>query len=199
MNTHQRVAELLPWYVNGSLDEVEMTLVEQHLLECTTCTDDMASEMGIAQGIQPVEDDTSRLAALVAGQAPAYQELRRRLPVERRRWQKMLFAAGLAASFILAAVSIELWVAAPASDGVFEPMTRSTPALDGAVTHLQFAFHATTPEREIRRLLLTSGGRLLGNPSATGVYRVAIAGSDAQEVFTYLSQQPAIRWIELER
>ena len=34
---HSEVADLLPWFANGTLDEDERARVERHLVDCIAC------------------------------------------------------------------------------------------------------------------------------------------------------------------
>lgn len=38
--SHVDISELLPWYVNGTLEQEQTKLVDQHLEECPSCRDD---------------------------------------------------------------------------------------------------------------------------------------------------------------
>jgi anti-sigma factor RsiW len=41
---HEQAQQLLPWYVNGTLEADEAALVEAHLAECAECRADLAAE-----------------------------------------------------------------------------------------------------------------------------------------------------------
>jgi len=42
-DAHRRAQELLPWWVNGTLDELEAAQTRDHLARCTVCQDDAAA------------------------------------------------------------------------------------------------------------------------------------------------------------
>ena len=48
---HQDISALLPWYVNGSLDEGERQRVDAHLIECAGCREDWAQEQRVYEGM----------------------------------------------------------------------------------------------------------------------------------------------------
>ena len=39
---HVQTSELLPWFVNGTLDPEEHTRVERHLADCISCKQELA-------------------------------------------------------------------------------------------------------------------------------------------------------------
>lgn len=41
---HQEIQELLPWYINGTLNDRERPLVDQHLRECADCQHELAEQ-----------------------------------------------------------------------------------------------------------------------------------------------------------
>ena len=49
---HDRIAELLPWFVNGTLDEAERAVVERHVRECLPCRMSLQDERRMARLIQ---------------------------------------------------------------------------------------------------------------------------------------------------
>ena len=59
-------------------------------------------------------------------------------------------------------------------------------------------FAESTPEAEIRRLLATVRGEIVGGPSPLGVYTVALPadGEPLPVVLSHLRAQPQIRFAE---
>jgi hypothetical protein len=50
---HDQVSQLLPWYINESLNADEKTLVEAHLKHCQWCQQALANERLMIKGIEP--------------------------------------------------------------------------------------------------------------------------------------------------
>ena len=67
-NRHEAVQELLPWYLNDTLEADERTDVERHLQSCPECRDELEELKGL-QFAALLQPETSR--ATVDGAAPA--------------------------------------------------------------------------------------------------------------------------------
>ena len=68
---HQEVWELLPWYVNRTLDAQELAQVEQHLARCPACQEEVTRCHHIATAVRFVEEPApspspARFALLMA-------------------------------------------------------------------------------------------------------------------------------------
>ena len=104
---HQRVAELVPWYVNGSLEPGERDLVARHADECSACRAELEQERRLAAACRELDPPAPALhPAQVA-------RLLARLPRSRwqelPRWARRLVAAQAAAVVLLAAGAAALW------------------------------------------------------------------------------------------
>src|SRR5215510_9623301 len=55
-NAHQKVWEILPWYVNGTLEVGEHDFVARHLLGCQTCADEVARCRSLAAAVHDSEE-----------------------------------------------------------------------------------------------------------------------------------------------
>jgi len=75
--THDSTALLLPWYVNGSLDDEQRKMVESHVAVCLTCRSELNTQHHIARIVQS-RDATS------VGADIGFTQLRRRIQPERR-------------------------------------------------------------------------------------------------------------------
>lgn len=197
---HDQITELIPWYVNGTLDEREMDEVSEHVAQCTECTDEIRREVQLARALR---SEPTGLDALLARQGDNLRQLQARIHRPGNRWRRgtrlmirqppllaacaVLLVLGIGAGLLLAG--------APQRSG-YELLTN--PPVSGAPV-VQVIFHAEAREQDLRALLLDSGGRMLGNPSARGVYRIALpADSDAVVYARRLHGHPAVRWAEAE-
>jgi hypothetical protein len=67
---HQEVWELIPWYVNGTLEADEAARVEAHLARCPLCRREAEANRGLAAALREAEpavvEDDPRLERLLA-------------------------------------------------------------------------------------------------------------------------------------
>jgi len=207
--SHEEWDLLIPWYVNGTLNEVEMHQLEGHIAQCDACKTAVQWELELAKslnaspsGLETLKADKDKqyLALLEATDAPG---------VRRKSWQrpyapksaggKPLVLVASAASLMLALL-IGSWLLAPERPD-YQTLTRDS-GHSGEV--VQVLFHPSTPERDIRMLLLELDARILGGPSERGVYRLAIpetrqSGATQGKLSAEgLMRHPAIKWAEFE-
>jgi len=70
MNEHEKWHALLPWYVNGTLEERSRIALEAHLQACPTCRQELAvwqhisTAVGVQSALELPHDARSRLSAL---------------------------------------------------------------------------------------------------------------------------------------
>ncbi len=188
MNTeHQRAEKLLPWFVNGTLDENELDFVNGHLTRCTDCRRAVAIEIDLARMIS------------APAETPAldFESLRGRLRGARRRRRRVrgwLTGVAVAASFLIAS---SLLLMIPLQKPEYEGLTSPANVESGLVVQVVFA--PQTTERELRTLLLEGGGEVVEGPSPRGVYRVSLpTEADAATYAARLAAHPAVRFVEAE-
>ena len=174
-DTHHKKAhelcELLPWYVNKTLDEVEMRAVEQHLQHCGEC----AGELPILQAV-PVAVDNESVAVFTprpnTEQFLAHAKQRKlRRQVHTATW----IAGALAAS--LAGFALVLnWIQtddSAASSTVYETATNAgSGASFDYVLHV--AFEKGVDSRARGAALQALGPESIAGPDSAGYYRVVI-------------------------
>lgn len=209
---HEKVWDLLPWYVNGTLVDGERGTVEEHLAACAICREEVRYWHGFSELVREDGELTvsSRegLARLRRQRAPAGGRVRARrrgrlaplrdtpAPV---RW---LVAAQLGAILLLAgllAVSLTPPEAAgPGADGsappaAFRTLSDPAPGVPADSAHLRVVFSDQAREREMRGALITVGGRIVAGPSPTGVYTVAVEpGDDGEQALATLRSFPQV-------
>ena len=171
---HQTVQALLPWYVNGTLDDTEAARVHSHLAECARCQADAAWQQRLRPPALVTDDlvapaDVNRDWALLA----------RRLPVARpapaRRAQALL-GKWLAARWFPLAVGVQgvlvlalsfAWFWAPPREEPFRALGAAPPTLSANVL---VVFRPSVSEADIRRVLRANRAQLVGGPTATDAY-----------------------------
>lgn len=138
---HEELAKLLPWYVNGTLDDVERKRVQRHVEECAECRDNAemlgnvrrAVRSGSPAPLVPAPDEERLLATLDKdGRANIH-----------RTWPWIAAAAAVAAVAITLA-----WQLGPrpaVAPVMFETVT--SPAVDQSINYVlevQFVPDAAT-------------------------------------------------------
>ena len=189
---HTAVDALLPFYVNGTLHGDELDRVTQHLAGCEQCrreVDWLRDVFVACDEIAPLPQtplaDTGRIRAL-AGQNSRWARLAESRGDWRARlragwhatqpWARMLMAAQLAGLAVLAT----MLVSETPNEAPYRTLgayARAAPAGDS----IAVMFDPAITEGEMRRLLASTGARIVDGPTATAAFvlEVPVGGSDA--------------------
>jgi len=210
-NLHMEVRELLPWLANGTLVGAELERVQAHLDACPTCRAQLAWEQALHAVPQPgpplsPQDAFAALLPLLGAQeaakeaapaaAPAMQAGRQHagpvrwgglLAANDPRWLRALAAVQLA---VTAALALALVLPSSA------PRYQALGAHPAAAGNIVVSFAPATPERELRRILQASGGRVVDGPTATGAWVLAVDPRAARTALQRLHAEPAITLAE---
>ena len=194
--THQRVWELLAWYVNGSASADERRLVEQHLAECADCRaeheaqrqlhDHLARERG---AVPDVEAGLARLMGDIDRPAPRSAEPPRVTSSQRWRWA----AAGLAAMLVLETGAL---VVSAQRQPQFQ--TLSTPDAGAARAAIRLVPAPTMTVGELQAQLRTLQLTIVAGPTEAGVYSLAYADGkgDSAAALARLRATPGVLFAE---
>ena len=194
---HREVAELLPWYVNGTLRGRELERLTQHLERCDFCRDELAQQQRLADLIRSSEDlassperDLERLTERLDREAESESSKREESSgglVGRFRDGFHGLAApvrwALAAQLVvIVALGAALLRGHKETGGEFETKAAPSAAMAGGeAAWIRVVFDATASEGEIRSLLIESGSQIVAGPSPFGVYTIeSSSGSDQQ-------------------
>ncbi|HEY6908758.1 MAG TPA: zf-HC2 domain-containing protein [Myxococcales bacterium] len=191
---HERMSELLPWYVNATLPPREAAQVERHLASCADCQKESERFRAIAEGEEeegwaPSPAHFARVMARI--DAPSFWQrvaswfTQTPRPV---RWAFALEGAALAA--LIAVVALR-----PAP---FETLSRA-PAAASSRARLHVVFASDLSEEGMRRLLQGARATIVDGPSAEGVYTVELSlpATDrerAREIAGRLARDPKVRF-----
>ncbi len=191
---HRIAQQLLPCYVNESLDASESSQVAAHLVHCPRCQADVAVQVGLravrvdAEGEDTVERDwsamLSRLDLTPAGPPP-------RAVVTARPWWKQGLQIAVA---LQAAVMLVLTVALIGESSRSEPY-RALGAAPAAEANELAVFRADATEAQMREALRAASARIVGGPTITDAYllRLSDTGPDA---LARLREQPGVTRVE---
>ena len=187
---HEQALQLLPWYVNGTLDADETALVEAHLADCAECRAEAQANSMLAREIAALDASVAQgWAALDGrlGEAPRPSTpvalLRRRVPVG---WM----VAGQAA-----AVMVALLVAVPQSrpDATYQALG-SAPANEAG--NVVIVFQPEVTEQDMRAALLRSDARVVDGPNASGAYVLRVPQGGRQAALQRLRGMPQVMLAE---
>jgi anti-sigma factor RsiW len=195
---HRAAQEVLPWLVNGTLGAPEAQRLHAHLRDCARCRDELALLQAVhAAGPGPAPDcDPDRAFARMlprldapeagaAAPAGVLARCRARIAANDRSWLRL----GVALQACVIAVLALLLVRPGQPDsngGAYRALGAAGPASSGIVV----MFRPETPERELRRIVRDSGGRVGGGPTAGDAW--LIDGGDTAAVLARLRAEPAV-------
>jgi hypothetical protein len=206
-HAHQEAQELLPWLANGSLSGTERERVQAHLQVCAACRAELSAlhtlraagsasvpgldaEAALARLLPQLDTPASPVAASLAA-APVLPGWRARLAANDRSWLRAAVALQFGAIAVLVALLARPAASPEAPAGAY----RLLGAADGARGSLVVAFGPDTPERELRRIVLASGARVVGGPTATGAWLLD-TGDAPTAVVARLRAEPAVTLAE---
>ena len=223
---HAEVWNLLPWYVNGTLDEDERREVERHLPQCLICRTEVAEQGEIARCAAETDVldsvmETSlakmheRLAAEDAPSPPVSGAPARtgawparRSPIGRRStlWDRIWRAVRLrpAAIGVLGGVPAmaiaALLVFGPAADppAPFATLSDGEVSVDGPM--LRVKVDETADAAAFQALVDDNGLAVVDGPSPTGVYTLTLADGDpvrAEAAMERLREADLVEFITL--
>jgi len=193
---------LLAWYVNGTLDTSEHARVERHLTECLRCRREV-QRLREFQAAMMHEVSVPALEQALAGAHARLDEFEQRWrpAVLMRQLKKSWSTAppvvrgALAAQLVLIAglaLALTLPREPPAPYRTLSAPAATTP---GAAT-ISVVFDGATQEAELRALITGVGARIVGGPSAAGVYTVEVASGLENEAIAQLRANPGVRFAE---
>lgn len=198
---HHEAQRLLPWFVNGTLDDEEQALLEQHLGECSQCQAELAElREWQAVGAQP--------AAAPADVAQAWQRLRQRLPApgstRGHRWwnsaqqdwrqtSSWLRWTLVAQTAVLCGVAL---LSMPRSEPTPYRTLSTLSAPQHAANTLVIVFDPRASEAQLRRLLRASQARIVDGPNDAGAYTIAVPAGRLASVRDALRAAPGVTLVE---
>ena len=197
----QRALELLPWYVNGTLEGEERELVSRQVLASLTCRKEFERLRRLHQLLQ--RDD-----AEAAATDREFERLMTRIhasdaqsqpPVTPRGRGLGWLQAALAATVVATAAASVWWGYVMPSDPshTYETLTNPQP-INPASVRLRVLFAPGVDGAQQRELLASFGLATIGSPAKDGVVTVAFpARADRRAIVNALRQDPRIRLVTM--
>jgi anti-sigma factor RsiW len=206
-SAHREVERLLPWYVNGTLDDELRERVQLHLADCVRCRRELeqchelklacsdtviAHDVGAAferlrQRIETSEKETTR---------------RRRFDFARFEWREApTWLRWTAAVQLLAIVALSLSVIgyeplAPAYRTLGNADAQATVESGAPSHHLVVVFDSELSQARMRVLLRASQARVIDGPSEAGAYVLALPADRVAAVQEALRAAPGVVMVE---
>lgn len=198
---HAEARRLLPWLVNGRLDDDARTWVEQHVAGCSDCRREVEELRLLRSSYLGGADDIAVHDADAAEVDAGWRRLRPRLGRadagrERPwhgRWMDARWLAALAAqSVAIVVLGIMVW-RQPAPPAAYRTLG-NTPAATAGTLVVQFDPRLT--EARLRALVRSNDARIVDGPNATGAYVLAVPTRRLTQVRDALRSAPGVILVE---
>jgi hypothetical protein len=192
--SERRAIELLPWYVNGTLEGAERELVRRQVLASVTCRKEFARLRRLQELMR--RDDADAIAT-----DRAFENLMARIRASEsaavpRPGSAMIARFAMAASIAVAVTAVAWWwAAAPVvTRGPYETLT--TPEAVGATVQLRIVFAPGVVESERSDLFARHRLTPVAPPTKEGVYLLAFPGDgDRAAIVAALREDPRVRLV----
>jgi hypothetical protein len=178
--------------VNGTLEGQDRSAIEERLATCPSCRAELARCHVVAAAVlaapartwSPSPADVSRILArasavddpeppLTAWWGRRRGQIRRALAALAPTPPILRWAFGVQGALVVLLASLVVWQATTPAP-VYRTLARSADHADEAHLQIDVAFAEDMTERELRTVLTSVGGTLVGGPSALGIYTVRI-------------------------
>jgi len=197
---HQAAEELLPWYVNGTLDDDDRALVQAHLDQCPACREEVGALRAFAAeyaAADPASDPGPALDRLrermlqrpADGNTPAQPATRPQPSPMPGRWMPWALAAEFAAIAILGVLLAAAYQRPAEYRTLGAP--EATPRGD-----LVVVFDPRLPESEMRRILRDTGSRIVDGPTSTHAYVLQVPAAQQATALAALRSERGVSLAE---
>ncbi|MET1079839.1 MAG: hypothetical protein ABWY06_17645 [Pseudomonas sp.] len=198
-SNEQALHELLPWYLNGTLETAEAAQVEAWLERSVEARSALEELRALASAVRLAEQ--ARQAETPPPSELGWARLQRSLQQEprvapRRDWWKPSLAAA-AALVVALQLGILMRPPAPMNDWTLQSGNSAQQQRgEGYRLQLRFVDQASWPQ--VRALLLDLDGLLVDGPSVLGTVQVHVPldvkrFADGPALLTWLQQQPVVQ------
>jgi hypothetical protein len=192
----RRALELLPWYVNGTLEGAERELVGRQVRTSLTCRKELERLRRLQKLIQrddaeAAETDLAfeRLMARIRA-SDAQGKARPQLGATKTAWTRWAIAASLAAATV---AGWAWWTATPdLRPRLYETLTAPSPA----DVRIRIVFAPGVSETERQQLLASHGLSVVGSPTQDGIVTLAFKeDADRAAIVAALKQDARIAFV----
>ena len=190
---HEQAQQLLPWYVNGTLEADESAMVEAHLVECAECRADLAAERVMAREVAALPLDVEHAWSMLSDRIEAAGPPRRLaepVPFLRRKVAIGWALGGPLAAAAAVAFAVAVVPGAPSPAGETYRALGSAPT--AAPGNALVMFKPDARDVDLRSALTKAGARVVDGPTASGAYVVRIAPASRAQALDDLRSMPQI-------
>jgi anti-sigma factor RsiW len=192
--SHDEIWLLLPWYINGTLDELESKRVRQHLQRCPRCQREITAQVSLCERVHHATPGDVAID-------PAFQKLMARIQKETataarnasepkapgifgwwQRWSEPLFrqpvAWGLATALLAVAGLPLLPYRQPAAPvNTFHTSASPSSLAQFQLSDVRVVFSEPLAIAAIQGIVAPLNGRIVDGPSGPGVYTIRFRDS----------------------
>lgn len=215
-DTRRRFDELLPWYVNGTLDSAGRNWLEQKLREHPELHGEHAWTESLQQHMRESAPDVSADIGLDRLMARIRYERKNaavRAPVAKAPggllagiagfFERFQLAPGLAmaAAVVLAQFGV-IGVLLSEQGQLQSEFERFRSVSSGQIVTgpaLEVIFKSDARERDIREALVRVGGTLAGGPGQLGVYLVYVPAGEIEQARSLLEQNAIVELVTIAK
>jgi anti-sigma factor RsiW len=201
---HSEVAELLPWYVNGTLKSQEHDLVARHLTECKACHQEIQMLSRLQADVSEAELDVDMGASLTRVRQRiehAAQPQRSPLAWLVDHWRRLerpvrhvLATQTALVAMLLMMVGWLVYTPAPSAD--FHVLGAHSSLSSSVRAQIVVVFAQDVTERQMRAMLLRLGANVVHGPTTEGAYVLAVNAGQRADVLADLKQQDGVVFAE---
>jgi len=210
--THQEISSLIPWYVNGTIGELERQKVDSHLLTCAVCREDLLHERRVYQGmaaepaveympaasLKRLQARVDALDTAVRVDEPVVLQPARQQPLPRTMPWPRLAAASIAVMAVIAGLMMtDQWMQRRARGvpPLYRTVTTSEPRSPDEV--IRAVFSPTITLVELQTILDEAQLRIISGPTEAGVYSLAAnSGRPVNTSLARLRRHAEVRFAE---
>lgn len=194
--THEQALELLPWLVNGSLEDEERRCVTSHLEACHACRTSVERERELAAVLMEREPAAPSLEANVEA---GLVRLRAAIEREERRGRRhlrpnrRLLAAGLLQGLVLAGLfGLVVWLVRPAPPAQFRTLSAPATVHPATGAWLYLIVEPSLSAEELQRVIQAAGCRIVDGPTPAGVFTLEAESGELEEALARLRESPGV-------
>lgn len=196
-NEHEKIWNLLPWYVNHSLDSVEQELVKNHIRNCITCRIELQQQRQLfdkMQQIEPLQQVSQISFAKLKKQIKTTPEPA--VLAEHKRLEKLSTASfhrysgatkyvALAASVLLLASPLMFTVQMEMLDmsesqAEYRTLADANTDVPRNIARIAFVEEQLKPQ-QIEAILHDVSGRIVKGPFSNGIYEIQIGNHETSQ------------------
>lgn len=197
-NGHAGVWELLPWYANGTLSAEEDRRVEQHVVACPLCHDELERCRRLAESVKSTDEKAWAPspahfadAMVQIDRAEARREAVPKEPVSLgtrvREWlsdtRRLQWAFAVQGALVLVMAGA-LFLTIHPTLSPYETLSRPAERVAANRAQLRVLFAEDVTGKELRDMLQGVDAQIVRGPSPTGVYTIELPFASTEQEST---------------